>query len=547
VKIRCNRESLVSPKPQTIHGYNRRMRQHLASLIPTTFLVGGCSLIYNPSNISKPPADANDGGIDAEMTADARIDAPPLADANPSMLVLEDVAPNIIYEGQGQGGSRPALLIIRGHHIVADGLTVSITPSTGLTLGTPTVSMNGDYIALPVSVAINGTSSGTTALMITVEQTGGPAGGAMLSGKLAVQNLPELTAGGTIATSTLAPLYSQVNTNTNVTFTGDATQPAIVRAVSSIKLGNITASGATGTTGADGGGAGGPGGCSGGGGGSTGGCTQNDGGGGGGGGTAGGGGGGFGAPGGSGNGSGGGAAGVMHGTVQVVNYGGAAGMANQSAGGGGGAAAALASQGAGGGGGGTVELTAGGDIMIGTITANGGKGGDAGGLVTGAGGGGGGSGGLVVIRSGAGTIATGAVSAIGGGAGAPGGTGGGGGGMGGPGRVRVDQPTAGSLPSATPSARRGVTFAANTPTIVTTDNPMVTLNGTTDDVIDAYVIDADDVPHFGEPMNLKFGPSGTLMMTPTMLAGYNKLCVTLRPGTRGETLADTCIEIAYLP
>ena len=77
--------------------------RHLAKLAPA-LLVGGCSLIYNPSNINKPPADATD----AQMTADAAIDAPMLADANPADLVIQQISPATIYEGQGTGGSRPA-------------------------------------------------------------------------------------------------------------------------------------------------------------------------------------------------------------------------------------------------------------------------------------------------------------------------------------------------------------------------------------------------------------------------------------------------------
>ncbi|HEY5946744.1 MAG TPA: hypothetical protein VIV40_14675, partial [Kofleriaceae bacterium] len=379
--------------------------------------------------------------------------------------------------------------------------------------------------------------------MITVMQNGGPAGGVALTGKLDLNYLPQFPAGTNIAAGSLAPLYSEVNTASNITITGSSTEPAVIRSVSQIKIGNITASGAAGTTGANGGGAAGPGGCAGAGGGSTGGCSQNDGGGGGAAGNGGGGGGGYGATGGKGNGADGGAAGVAHGNPQIVNYGGPDGMKNQSAGGGGGGASTLSSQGAGGGGGGTVELTAGGNIQVGTITADGGKGGDAGTLITGAGGGGGGSGGVVVLRSEAGAITSGAISAAGGGPGAGAGSGAAGG-MGGPGRVRID--AAGAVPTANPAAHRGPSFATNTPTIVTSDNIMLTLSGSTDDIIDAYVIDADDVPHFGEPMNLKLVNSA-VMLTATMLPGYNRLCVTLRPGTRGDNLADKCIDIAYLP
>jgi len=516
------------------------MRQQLAIVVPTA-LVAGCSLIYSPSNLSKATSDASPGD-DVMMTADARIDAPPLADANPAMLTVEDVAPKKIYEGQGQGGSRPALLVIRGHHFVPDGLAVTIEPNAGLTLGTPMVSNNGDFIALPVTVDITATASGTTALTITVDQMGGPPGGVQLAGKLELQHLPEFPAGTTIAVSSLATLYSQVDTASNVTFTGTSSQPAIVRAVSSIEVGNINVAGAAGTTGANAG-AGGPGGCIGGGSGAAGGCSQNDGGGGGAANNGGGGGGGFAAPGGQG--SGGGTAGVKHGTDQLVSYTGAAGMANQGAGGGGGSAGTLGNAGAGGGGGGTIELTAGGNITVGAINANGGKGGDASALLANGGGGGGGSGGVVVLRSAAGTITAGAITAEGGAGGAKVGSGGAGG-MGGPGRVRFDHATATGSVSATPAARRGVSFAATTQTIVTTDNPMLTFFGTSDDIVDAYVIDADGNPHFGEPMNLKF-VNGALTSTVTLLPGYNNFCVTLRPGTRGDSLADTCLELAYLP
>src|SRR6476660_3802197 len=135
-------ESAVSFGSSGIRGYNRAMRQQVAKLWPL-FFVGGCSFVYNPDKI---------GNTDAAI-----IDAPP-ADADPTMLMLEDVAPHVIFEGQGVGGSREALLVIRGHHIVPDGIEVSISPNAGLTLGTPTVAKNGDYLAVPVTVAISATA-----------------------------------------------------------------------------------------------------------------------------------------------------------------------------------------------------------------------------------------------------------------------------------------------------------------------------------------------------------------------------------------------------
>lgn len=517
------------------------MRQHVAKLAPA-LLVGGCSLLYNPNNIGKAPIDATDApSIDAPMTADADIDAPPLADANPGMLMLLDVMPKVIYEGQGQFNSRPAIVVLRGHHFVGEGLTVDITPSTGLTVSAPTVSMNGDYIALTIAVDVDAaTDTGTMPLTITVNENGAPAGGVTLADALSVQYLPQLTTGGTVDTNTLAELYADVNIG-DVTFTG--TKAAIVRSVSRIKIGNIVANGGAGATGSAG--AAGPGGCAGGGSGATGGCTPNDGGGGGAAATSGGAGGGFAAPGGGGNGGDGGTAGVEHGNAQLVSYTGAAGQANQSAGGGGGSANLLANAGGGGGGGGTVELTAGGDIMVGAISANGGNGGNANALLTAGGGGGGGSGGVVVVRSAAGAVAVAGISAMGGAAGAKAGSGGGGG-TGGPGRVRVDV-ASGGLPSANPEAHRGPAFV-NVPTIVTSKGLAFSMSGNDGDVVDAFVIPDDGTVHTGEPMDLSFS-NGSLMFSGVLLPGYNKFCVTLEPGTRqhADKLADTCVDVAYLP
>jgi hypothetical protein len=516
------------------------MRQHLAQLTPALFLVGGCSLIYNPSNIDKPPADSSG--------PDMGIDAAPIYDANPSLLTVEDVAPKTLLEGQGEGGSRTAVLVIYGHHFTPDGITVEITPSDGLTLGTPMVSQYGDHIALPVTVALDPTkSSELVDLTVSVTESGAP-GPVMLADKLKLQYLPELTTGTSLDAANLAPLYSQVMLG-NVTTAG--AMPVVVRAVSSIEIGTITANGGAGARGMGGGGAAGAGGCGGAGAGGAGGCPGFDGGGGGaaGGTSGGGGGGGFGSDGAVGNGTGG-VKGAAHGNDQVVNLLAGPATTNRSGGGGGGAAGTLAGAGAGGGGGGTIVLVAGGNITTGAISANGGGGGSgAGGLANGAGGGGGGSGGLVIVRSDAGALSVASISAMGG-AGGAGGTGtlggnGGAGGTGGVGRVRLDAP--GSIPSgSSPQAHRGPSFEAATQTISTMLNPTLTLVGAEDDQLDGYVIDAEGVPHFGEPMDQKI-VNGMLTITPTLLPGYNKLCFTNEPGMRGDELADTCIEIAYLP
>lgn len=528
------------------------MGQHLAKWAPVV-LASGCSLIYNPNNIEKPPSDATDAPmIDVQMTADARIDAPPLSDANPAALTLEEVAPSVIYEGQGVDNSAPATLVITGHHFIP-GATVSISPNTGLTLGTPMVAANGDYIMVPVTVAVDGSQSITTVpLTISVDETGATT--QMLAGKLALQPLPTLT--GSTLTLPLAERYARVAITGTPTFAGTPGR-VIIHSMSSITCAALSAKGAAPASTAAAGAAG-PGGCGGGGEGAAGGCAGVVGGGGAGGGGGGGGGGGYGTAGTVGNGGGaGGALGPAHGTPLIISYQGAAADGadrNQASGGGGGAPvnATLATGGGGGGGGGTVELTAGGDINCGAVNVSGGNGAAATTTLgtAASGGGGGGAGGVIVVRTDSGTITNTTLTASGGSPGAGAG-GGAAGGQGGAGRIRVDTP--GALPATAPTGveRRGLSFAAATMHISTTDNPMVTLLGTAGDTFDMYVVDAAGVEHTGEPQNQMIDSNGMKTVVVTLLPGYNRLCATLRPGTRNTTdpfsLADKCVEIAYLP
>jgi hypothetical protein len=250
--------------------------------------------------------------------------------------------------------------------------------------------------------------------------------------------------------------------------------------------------------------------------------------------------------------------GAKHGSELIISYTGSTADGadrNQSSGGGGGAAAnsTLGSKGGGGGGGGgTVELTAGGDINCGAVNVSGGNGANATSTLSTSpsGGGGGGAGGVIVVRTEAGTITNTTLTAAGG---SPGDGAGGGatGGQGGAGRIRVDAP--GALPTTAPTGvvHRGLAFAAGTMRVSTTVNPMVTLIGTSGDVFDMYVVDSAGVEHFGEPQNQTIESSGMKSLTVTLLPGYNRLCATLKPGVRNKddrfNLADTCVEIAYLP
>src|SRR3954471_18888765 len=137
------------------------MRQHLAKLAPA-FFVGGCSLIYNPSNIDKPMHDAR--MVDMEETV---IDVERRADAMPRDLSITEAFPATVAEGSGTGGSRPALVVIKGHNFVKDAaanLQVMLSPATAgaALLDSFEVSGNGDFIAVTVNVPID-TTCGDTA------------------------------------------------------------------------------------------------------------------------------------------------------------------------------------------------------------------------------------------------------------------------------------------------------------------------------------------------------------------------------------------------
>lgn len=515
-------------------------------ILVVAMLTSGCSFLFNPDNIKQPPADAK--AIDAKVFLDAppidtAVDSPPPADADPTMLAADAVYPADLYEGQGDGNSRPALVVIHGKNFSQQGLTVTLAQTTHATIvGTPQVSPDGTYIAVQVKVPNDKTFASTDqdSPMISISETGASAP-VMIAGPK-VHGLPEIdaTSNQTLDLATIdGTKYSYINVQGNVTFTGDATKIATLHVVSSITVtGTISANGS--------GGAAGPGGCAGGAVDGTGGCAGVPGGGTGGAGTVAGGGGGFngsGAPGG-GNGNSGGPA---HGDPTLASLGSMAG--NQSSGGGGG------TQVAGGGGGGTVELVAGGDLNIGGVDVSGGAGaqGTSGALLggSGGGGGGGGSGGVVLLRTDAGMLkvtmlkVTGGAGGMGGAAGAilgatPGSTGG----DGASGRIRCDAP--GDVTACTAAAHRGVSFSSSISTFQTQAGIEISLSGTTGDVVDFYDQAADGV-HEGEPKMQTVANNALANLHVSLVAGYNKLCATLHSGTRGTLEADTCIELAYLP
>ncbi|MGE5186107.1 MAG: hypothetical protein ACM31C_28825 [Acidobacteriota bacterium] len=503
------------------------MRQHLAKLA-LACLVGGCSLLYNPSNISKQPID---GAIDA-----------PAIDANAANLSVIAAAPSIIDEGQGDFGSRPAVLVVHGSNFVV-GAQVTITAASTIHVDVDNtqvaISSAADYLAVPVTAHVDPALGETAPVPLTITVTQ-PANGStvsqMLAGQVSLQGHAELDAAHLPPTdgTALAMKYSKIDlTGNDFTFTGGAGQPVLLRSVSSIAIGTITAKGkdASGTTH----GVAGPGGCNGGDGSTAGDCD-----GGGGAGTAstvslgsgGGGGAGFAAMGTSGNDTGHGTGGSQVGDDLIATYAGfMSNKPNHAAGGGGGGGSTLGAGGGGGGGGGLVELTAGGDVTTGVIDTSGGAGSSANGA-----GGGGGAGGVIVLRAGGTlTVTSGTLKALGGAAGASDA------GAGSDGRIRWDAP-AGGAPSAMPTPVRGPAY---TTTAIAVTTAQLQLVGSPNHTFSIYWVDDAQQTHTGSMGS--FGDAGTATIGPALAPGYSHVCITLTGGQQGKPEADKCIDVAYLP
>ena len=495
--------------------------------------LAGCSLLYSPNNLPDPR-------IDAATPVDA---APPPdmpTDVNLDNLVLESVSPTTLLEGQGTGGSRPAVLVITGGNIGPDA-TIELVPVDS---PAPTIvidndstvrSPSGSAVAVSLTVPIDPTrgSDGASDAMFTVQvtQTGGmgvvtkPVPGAMIK----LTNLPELTAPITNSAQ-LAPLYSTIAVPGGLTFAAGGPR-ALIRAVGSIELGDVHADAAGPIAG--------PGGSAGGATGAVGGGPS--------GGKPGavlarsspasagfaasallvaGAGGGYGEAGKNGTGIGASTdGGGPSGDAFIMAF-----ASNVSSGGGGGTGNA------GGGGGGTVEITAGGTLVVGQVTARG--------AAPSTGNGGGGSGGAIVVRAG-GAATVGALSTA---PGKPGGASG----DGGRGRVRYDLPAQGAAPAADAgSATQGAMFspssATTNPVITTAARPSFQLisaaAGTTFTV---FVVSAANVTT--ESKTVSFG-SATAIVAPSMPlnTGYNQICVTVPGGNLTLVESSNCIAVAYVP
>lgn len=522
--------SILTPCGEVCHGSERggrsvaryavEMKVGIACTVVGASALTGCSLLYNPNNL---PAAVSDAAAPPDLYVLVR----------PDLLELDAAGPPMLFEGQGTGGSRPAILAITGTNLAEDA-SVALLPADGQSPA-PMIQIDNAHaghapgvLAVPVTLAID-TSRGTTGMSdvaLTVQVTQMSPGGPVvktLEGRVVLRNLPELDAPITNSAA-LAPLYSRVQVKAGLSFTASAAS-AIVRAVSSIDVGDVHADGN--------GAAPGPGGAGGG-------ASQAAGGGLGGGkpGTlvdlshlsllVAGSGGGFAQAGATGQPSNPG--GAAYGDDLLVSY----SSSTSSSGGGGGGASP------GGGGGGTLELTAGGTLTTGNIAANGAMGG-MGSLLAGAAGGG--SGGVIVLRSG-GPAKLGAISASGGAGGttAPNGGGGGGGG-----RLQYDVPSiVGTVPMMPVASRQGAAFLEGIPLI--TNDPRQTLQLTgavaNDLSFKVFVLDAASITT--EETTVTFAAS-MVAIKPTLNVGYNRVCVTPPLGNPSISESTNCIEIAYVP
>lgn len=483
-------------------GYNRGMRYPLARLVLLP-LLGGCSLIYNESNIPGPDPDAQE--IDAEV----------IVDSDPSMLNLTGVNPSQITEGQGAEGSRKALIVVDGEHMVKANLLVMVTASAAaqkmplltVDMAGIDVDANGRRLAVPISLPVDdraGTGLGASDMVpldITVIQTvpGGPTITRTLSAQLSVRGLDELTAEPPNGFPGGLSEYSRVTITTGMlNALAAATQPVRIHATSSLTISPTIDISAVGMTGGPAGGAGGMGG---------GGGVVN------------------GSPGTMGSGPARGlppgGVGGFTGTEQVPSL----EDPNRSSGGAGGTGGALFGDngGNGGGGGGSIDLVAGGDLTVGTILAKG-----AAGTAGGTNPGGGGSGGVIVLRAGrnlvAGTLDVSGVPTAG--------------------RARFDAGGTAMVANMT-SAFRGPMFV-NPPLSTNDPRPMITVIGSPSKPFRYFFSNADGSDDQG-PFLEMISAQGQKTFAPQapLFPGLNQLCL-LPDGAEAISNTRNCINIALL-
>ena len=474
------------------------MRQHLAGILYASAL-GGCSLIYNPSNLP-----------DKGAKQDAAI-----ADANPSLLHLDEVKSGPLQEGAGKDGSSPQILVVYGGHMTQM-LTVEVVssnPAATITVGEKSIAEDGNSFAVLVTAEYSmlNEAAGPIPLMIKANQPG--ATEKVIAWSL--KTYDELT--GTGAQPPMAKTFSKIEVPGSINFNPVGGPRLIMKVIGGVSVTDtMSANGGTMTNQMPG-----PGGCAGG---AVGqdptGCFGN-----GKGGLTGGGGGGYGTAGAPASGTGG----PVSGDPLIKEYDAAGAALNKAGGGAGG------SGGAGGGGGGSLEITAGGNISIGMVQAIGASGGSGGTLGAG---GGGGAGGLVLLRAG-GTLKFPMVNVSGG----PGGGGLGMGGAGGIGRWRYDAAaTMGTEPTA-PAGGHGPMLVHPPNPIFETNKANLTVAGTSGTMV-KVILNPDGL---AREQDVSLNNATRMFEVDDLEIGLNTVCVYV-PGARTDKdEARNCIEIAFIP
>ncbi|MBC7976201.1 MAG: hypothetical protein H7138_14610, partial [Myxococcales bacterium] len=155
--------------------------------------------------------------------------------------------------------------------------------------------------------------------------------------------------------------------------------------------------------------------------------------------------------------------------------------------------------------------------------------------------GGGGSGGAIVLRSGAAATLNGDILATGG-------TAANNVSVGGQGRVRYDFPTQMGTPTITAVKRAGVSFdiaAGVNPLVVTEQQPELrVLSEAAGTQFNVAVLTANNTT--SSSTNVTFG-STAAVFRPTLIEGFNRVCVSPPQGNPTLVESTTCIDIAYVP
>jgi hypothetical protein len=462
--------------------------------------LGACSLIYNPNNL--PSA------------SDAMPDTP--AERFPCELAIDDVTPSVISEGTGTGGSRPALVVIRGKNIVKDGTTVTIEApgfprALSITVDNPSLDANisGELLAVPVSLGVDkmlGTQM--VPLQVTVKQRAcleGPVE-KVLDGKLSLKGLDELE-------DPLPPMqqvvtlnggvreYSQIKVQTStIAIAANQMEPVVLRSMSSVSITPAIAVNANGQTGGPAGGNGGNGGAP------------------------------LGGVGTPGTGPSAGLPSGGPGRFDSTDLGlSTLSNPNRGSGGAGGDGSVLGAGGRGGGSGGSIEISAGGDLQVAAISARGAAGDDGAGAAAG----GGGSGGVILLRAG-GTLSAGNLDIRGGGTGHAG-------------RARYDAAGTATVPAGMfgTDHYRGPMFVA--PVLITqTATPELTLTGEPLSELRYFFVNDQGADVKG-PFDATIAAGGTVRITlqDKLYHGRNQVCLVVK-GASATSPTRNCIDVAYM-